>query len=85
MDYEWELYRNGLLRVVKIKSHPYDLVEFSIRSNLVDENGKVIINNAQSNFFSTKEFVEFFQPILDTLNNEMKVIKDENSTSKSDT
>ena len=85
MDYEWELYKNGLLRVIKVKSHLYDIIEFSIRSNLVDENGKVIINNSQSYFFDKREFVEFFQPIVNSLNDEMKVIKDENSTSKSDT
>lgn len=85
MDYEWELYKNGLLRVIKVKSHLYDIIEFSIRSNLVDENGKVIINNSQSYFFDKREFVEFFQPIVNSLNDEMKVIKDENSTSKSNT
>ena len=85
MDYEWELYKNRLLRVIKVKSHLYDIIEFSIRSNLVDENGKVIINNSQSYFFDKREFVEFFQPIVNSLNDEMKVIKDENSTSKSDT
>ena len=85
MDYEWELYKNRLLRVIKVKSHLYDIIEFSIRSNLVDENGKVIINNSQSYFFDKREFVDFFQPIVNRLNDEMKVIKDENSTSKSDT
>ena len=85
MDYEWELYKNKLLRVIKVKSHLYDIIEFSIRSNLVDENGKVIINNAQSYFFDKKEFVEFFLPIVDTLNHEMKAMKDEQDTSKSNT
>lgn len=85
MDHEWELYKNGLLRVIKVKSHLYDIIEFSIRSNLVDENGKVIINNSQSYFFDKREFVDFFQPIVNTLNNELKVIKDENDTTQSNT
>jgi len=69
MDLEYELHREGLTRTVKIKSHPYDLIEFTIKQKLVDERGKEITNSGHTSFFQTKEFIEFFGPIV----NEMKV------------
>ena len=69
MDLEYELYRAGLTRTIKIKSHAYDLIEFTIKQKLVNEQGKEIANNGHTSFFETKEFFEFFAPII----NEMKV------------
>jgi len=69
MDLEYEIHREGLTRTVKIKSHPYDLIEFTIRQKLLSEAGKEIANSGHTSFFQTKEFVEFFGPIV----NEMKV------------
>jgi hypothetical protein len=69
MDLEYEIHREGLTRTVKIKSHSYDLIEFTIRQKLVSETGKEITNSGHTSFFQTKEFVEFFGPIV----NEMKV------------
>ena len=67
MDLEYELHRQGLTRKVKIKSHAYDLIEFTIRQRLVNEDGKEISNTGQTSFFETKEFVEFFGPIINEL------------------
>lgn len=47
----------------------YDLIEFTIKQKLVNEEGKEIANTGHTSFFETKEFVEFFGPIV----NEMKV------------
>ena len=69
MDLEYEIHREGLTRTVKIKSHAYDLIEFTIRQKLVNETGKELCNSGHTSFFETKEFVEFFGPII----NEMKV------------
>jgi hypothetical protein len=69
MNLEYEIHREGLTRTVKIKSHLYDLVEFTIRQKLVSETGIEICNSGHTSFFQTKEFVEFFGPII----NEMKV------------
>jgi len=69
MDLEYELHRNGLTRTVKIKSHSYDLIEFTIKQKLVNEAGKELVSNGHTSFFETKEFIEFFGPII----NEMKV------------
>jgi hypothetical protein len=76
MDLEYEMQREGLTRTVKIKSHPYDLIEFTIRQKLVNETGKEICNSGHTSFFATKEFVEFFGPIV----NEMKVRLDNGIT-----
>ena len=69
MDLEYEIHREGLTRTVKIKSHAYDLIEFTIRQKLITETGKELYNSSHTSFFETKEFVEFFGPII----NEMKV------------
>lgn len=73
MNYEWELYRNGLMRTIKLKNHPYDVIEFTMMQNLVDEQGRVIVNNCYTNFFSKKEFVDFFAPIVKTISDEINV------------
>ena len=69
MDLEYELHREGLTRTIKIKTHSYDLIEFTIKQKLIDEKGIEIINSGHTSFFQTKEFIEFFGPIID----EMKV------------
>jgi lantibiotic modifying enzyme len=82
LDYEGEFYRGGLLKTIKIKEHKYDLVEFTITSKLTDEvTGKVITDNGHTSFYSTKEFKEFFLPMI----NEMKArLENDNTTSKSE-
>ena len=73
MDLEYELYREGLTRTITIKEHnvntTYATVEFTVKNKLVDEKGKVIIDGGHTCFFDTKEFKEFFTPII----NELKV------------
>ena len=69
MDLEYELCKAGLTRTVKIKSHSYNLIEFTIKNKLVSAEGKEVINGGHTSFFETKEFIEFFGPII----NEMKV------------
>jgi hypothetical protein len=70
LNYESEFYRGGLLRTVKVKEMPYDMVEFTVTSKLADDtSGKNIVDSGHTWFFSTKEFKEFFTPIV----NELKV------------
>ena len=69
MDYEWDIHTAGLTRMIKVKSHAYDLIEFTIKQKLDDENGKNITDTGYTSFYSTKEFIEFFGPII----NELKV------------
>jgi hypothetical protein len=76
MDLEYEIHREGLTRTVKIKSHAYDLIEFTIRQKLMRDTGKELCNSGHTSFFETKEFVEFFGPII----NEMKVRLDNGTT-----
>jgi hypothetical protein len=67
MDNTYEIGRGGGLTTIKIKDHPYDVVEFSITKYLVDEKGTEIVNSGYTTFFSNKEFTEFFTPIVNDL------------------
>lgn len=76
LNYEAEFYRDGLLKTVNIKEHnmgtSYETIEFTIKSKLSDDNGKVIIDNGHTSFFSPKEFIEFFGPIFNDMKEKMK-------------
>ena len=67
MDRTYEIGRSGGLTTVKIKDHSYDVVEFTIKKYLVDEDGKEIVNSGYTTFFSNREFLEFFKPIINDL------------------
>lgn len=67
MDKTYELYKNGLLTTIRVKDHAYDLVEFTVKKNLCDENGKVIVDSGYTMFFSDREFKEFWKPIIDDM------------------
>jgi len=64
---EYEFFKAGLLKKVVIKEHQYDLVEFTIYQKLTDENGKVIIDSKQESYFTSREFKEFFAPLVNDL------------------
>jgi hypothetical protein len=82
MDNTYEIGRGGALTTVKIKDHPYDVVEFTITKYLADEKGREIVNSGYTTFFSNKEFVDFFTPIA----NDLKVRFDNaNNASKPNT
>lgn len=67
MDNTYEIGRGGGLTTIKIKDHPYDVVEFTITKYLKDECGTEIVNSGYTTFFSNKEFNEFFTPIVNDL------------------
>jgi hypothetical protein len=68
LNYESEFYRGGLLKTIKVKQMPYDLVEFTVTTKLTDEaTGKTITDSGHTWFFDTREFKEFFTPIIDEL------------------
>ena len=71
MDYEYEIVRNGLFRKIKVKSHTYDLIEFTIKQVLVDESGKEISNTGYTTFYDTKEFFNFFGPLINDMKKEL--------------
>lgn len=67
MDNIYELNKNGLTTTLTIKDHDYDVVEFTLEKNLVNENGKVIVDSRYKMFFSNREFKDFFQPVINDL------------------
>ena len=71
LNYEAEFYRDGLLKTVVIKEQnkgtSYATIEFTIKNKLTDVDGKVIIDNGHTSFFSPKEFREFFGPIFNDM------------------
>jgi hypothetical protein len=66
-DSEFELFRNGLSTKIKIKSHSYDVVEFSINKHLVDEKGRELVNSGYTSFYTHREFKDFLQPLVNDL------------------
>ena len=76
MDQQWELSKGDLTRTIIIKDIPYGMVEFTMKTVMVDEEGRVIIDRASTSFFDTDDFKKFFQPIV----NELKVRFDNDSS-----
>jgi hypothetical protein len=78
LNKEYEFFRQGLLKTVKIKEHAYDVVEFTITQKVTNESGKVLIDSEHTSFFSSEEFKQFFAPIV----NDMKeyIENDRNQT-----
>lgn len=68
LNYDAEFSRDGLVKTIRIREHnkgtSYETVEFTIKSKLTDDNGKVIVDNGHTSFFSPDEFKEFFGPIF---------------------
>jgi hypothetical protein len=71
MNYQYELVRDGLTRVITVKSHPYDLIEFTIKQTSFKEDGKILTDNGHTTFYETKEFLSFFGPIIEDLKKEI--------------
>ncbi len=67
MDNIYELSKQGLTTTLTVKDHDYDVVEFTLRKNLIDENGKTIVDSKYEMFFSNREFKDFFQPLVNDL------------------
>lgn len=80
MNKEYEFFREGLYKTVKIKEHAYDIVEFSITQKVTNESGKVLIDSGHTSFFSTGEFKQFFTPII----NDMKVMLENDNSNQTE-
>jgi hypothetical protein len=79
MDNIYELSKQGLTTTLTVKDHDYDVVEFTLRKNLIDENGKTIVDSKYEMFFSSREFKDFFQPLV----NDLKVRFDNEPSNRS--
>ena len=66
-DSEFELYRNGLRTTIKVKSQSYDVVEFTLKKHLIDEQGRELVNNEYTSFYTHREFKDFLQPLVNQL------------------
>ena len=80
MNKEYEFFREGLYKTVKIKEHAYDIIEFSITQKVTNESGKVLIDSGHTSFFSTEEFKQFFTPIV----NDMKVMLENDNSNQTE-
>lgn len=67
LDTTIELGRDGLLTTLVVKEHAYDTIEFTVKKFLRGENGKELINSGYTCFFSSREFKDFFQPLVNDL------------------
>ena len=77
------LYKNTSTIEAKITFFIHnDVVEFTITKFLADETNKPLVNSGYTTFFSNKEFIEFFTPIV----NDLKArLDDANNASKPNT
>ena len=71
MDYEYVIVRDGLTRMIKVKSHTYDLIEFTIKQILIDDKGKEVSDTGYTTFYDTKEFFNFFGPLINDMKKEL--------------
>lgn len=69
MNINIEINKPDLQRSVVVKSHSYDLVEFTVKQVSFDKEGKELTNSYHTTFYNKKEFKDFFQPLV----NELKV------------
>lgn len=67
LDCVIELGRSGLLTTLIVKEHDYDVVEFTLKKNLKDENGNTIVDSSYRCMFSNDEFANFMKPLIDNL------------------
>ena len=71
MNKVYEFYKAGMLKTITIKEQnkgtSYETIEFTIKNNLTDEHGKVIIDSGHTSFFDPREFKQFFEPIINDL------------------
>lgn len=71
MNYEWEICRNGFTTHLSVKEVAYNNIEVTYGYRLEDQTLKGEIANKIQTFYSRKEFVDFFEPIVNTLKKEI--------------
>lgn len=67
MNKVYEFYKDGLYKTIVIKEHMYDMIEFTILQRLTDDDDNVLIDSKHDQYFTNKEFKEFFSPIVNDL------------------
>jgi hypothetical protein len=67
MNKVYEFYKDGLYKTIVIKEHMYDMIEFTILQRLTDDDDNVLIDSKYDQYFTNKEFKEFFSPIVNDL------------------
>lgn len=63
LNFETELFKNGLLTTVTLKEHDRDVVELTIK-RLLSEDDKELVNSGTSMFFSKRELSNFLMPLV---------------------
>ena len=67
--YESVLKQGDLITILTIKDISYDMVEVTFKRDMKADNGKTIVENRYTMFYTKEEFKEFFLPLI----NELKV------------
>lgn len=66
LNFETELFKAGLLTTITLKEHDRDLIEFTIK-RLLKDNNKELVNSNTSMFFTKKELTNFLIPLMQYL------------------
>mgnify|MGYP003348219267 CR=1 FL=1 len=69
LNYESILKQGDLVTILTIKQIDYDMVEVTFKRDMKTDTGKSIVDNRYTMFYTTKEFKDFFLPLI----NELKV------------
>lgn len=67
LNYESILKQGDLVTILTIKQINYDMVEVTFKRDMKTDNGKTIVDNRYTMFYTTKEFKDFFLPLIDEL------------------
>lgn len=67
LNYESILKQGDLVTILTIKQINYDMVEVTFKRDMKTDTGKTIVDNRYTMFYTTKEFKDFFLPLIDEL------------------
>jgi hypothetical protein len=65
--FESVLKQGDLITILTIRDISYDMVEVTFKRDLKAENGKPIVDNKYTMFYTKKEFEQVFLPLINTL------------------
>lgn len=72
MDKTYKIVRGDLETSFRVRDLQFNTIEFTIKKYMEDDDGKVIINTGYTVFFSNEDFIAFFTPFVNDLNERIK-------------
>jgi hypothetical protein len=70
MDYEYMISKEGVSRRINITSHAYGIFEFNIKTQVLDNEGMIDIEDEYIAYFTADEFISLFGDMVDDFKKE---------------